>query len=119
MEICKRYIFVGEDNKTFAGDVENITDKTLMLRNHSDETYQNGQGVHSMSLTIIKSTCLVDKLVVGQHYVFTLRGTTIEGEYMSISWKSGTVCIRNNTETISFPFYWIQNIHSSDNLPLL
>ena len=118
MEIGKRYIVVG-DNKTCVGDVVSMTDKTLVLRNHSDETYQNGQGLHSMPLTTIKSTCLVDKLVVGQHYVFTLRGKTNEGEYMSISWKSGTVHIKHNTETISFPFYWIQNIQSSDNLPLL
>jgi hypothetical protein len=66
MEIGKRYIFVSDDNKTFAGEVVSITDQTLVLRNHSDRTYQNGQGVHSIPLTTIISIFSVDNLIVGQ-----------------------------------------------------
>ncbi len=116
MKIGKRYIFVRDDNKTFAGDVVSITDKTLTLRNHSDETYQNGQGVYIIPLTTIKTILSVDDLIVGQPYIFTLLGGEERyGEYVSISWKSGTVLIKRNTETVSFPFYWINDIRSSDN----
>jgi hypothetical protein len=48
--------------------------------------------------------------------IFTiLGGEERYGEYVSISWKSGTVHIKRNTETVSFPFYWINDIRSSDN----
>jgi hypothetical protein len=117
MEIGKRYIIVSDDdNKTFAGDVVSITDQTLVLRNHSDRTYQNGQGVHTMPLTTIISIFSVDNLIVGQPYIFTiLSGEERYGEYVSISWKYGIVKIKRNTETVSFPFYWINDIRSSEN----
>lgn len=47
MEVGKRYIFVGTDNKTYTGDLVSVSDTTIHTDNNAYEgTFMNISGRH-------------------------------------------------------------------------
>lgn len=126
MQVGKRYIFVGTDDKTFTGDIVSLTDNTLTIKNRSTHDYQNGQGQFVMPANYIQWSLAFDELVVGQRYSFTRaifgqqeETETTEANFISISGKYETVSVNNYNNDlypnsrVSFPIYWIKHIRPS------
>ena len=114
MEIGRRYIYVGTDNKTYTGDVISITDKMVTIQNRSCEFYKKSWGLFIYELNLIKWVFPLADLIEGQQYVFTFNNDnkTIEGTFINISGRHDTVHLQTtNHGIVSFSLYSVKDIH--------
>ena len=90
MEIGRRYIYVDTDNETYTGDVVSITDNMVTIQNRSCESYKNSLDLFQIELNLIKWIFLLDNLIEGHQYFFTLNkdNKIIEGTFINISGNS-------------------------------
>jgi hypothetical protein len=113
MELGKRYLFVGTDNKTYTGDVIRVTETMVIIENRSCEFYKNSGGLFSTARSLIKWTFPLDDLIEGQRYKFTIHtdDNTSEGTFMNISGRHDTVHLKIEDGGInSFTLYCVKNI---------
>lgn len=113
MEVGKRYIFVGTDNKTYTGDLVSVSETMVTIENRSCESYKNSGGLFSSERRLIKWTFPLDDLIEGQRYIFTLHtdNNTSEGTFMNISGRHDTVHLKTQDNGInSFSIYCVKYI---------
>jgi len=114
MEVGKRYIFVGTDNKTYTGDVVYVTDTVVIIENRSCESYKHSGGLFSTERSLIKWVFPIDDLIEGQRYIFTIHtdNNTLDGTFINISGRNDTVHLKTSDAGInSFTLYCVKNIH--------
>ena len=111
MDIGRRYIYVETNNKTYTGDVVNITDKMVTIQNRSCESYKNSLGLFNTERNLIKWIFPLDNLIKGQQYIFTVNNKTFEGTFIHISGAHDTVHLKTSDTCItSFTLYIVTNI---------
>ena len=114
MEIGKRYIYFGTDNKTYTGDVVSISDEMVTIQNRSCESYKNSGGLFHIGRNLINWIFPLDNLIEGHQYVFTFNvdGKPIEGTFINISGRRDTVHLKTSDHGIySFSLYCVKHIH--------
>ena len=114
MEIGRRYIYVDTDNETYAGDVVSITDNMVTIQNRSCESYKNSSDLFHIELNLIKWIFLLDNLIEGHQYCFTLNkdNKMIEGTFINISGINDTVYLQTtNSGVLLFSIYEVNDIH--------
>ena len=113
MEVEKRYIFVGTDNKTHTGDVVCVTETVVIIENRSCESYKHSGGLFSTERSLIKWVFPIDDLIEGQRYIFTIPtdNNTLEGTFMNITGRHDTVHLKIEDNGInSFTLYCVKHI---------
>lgn len=114
MNIGKRYLYVDNENTTFTGDVVNVTDIAVTIRNRSCESHKNSGGKFHMSRDHIRWTFPLENLIKGQRYIFTINDEShlSEGVLVDIIGRHETVRLKTDNGSITaFSIYCVKKIH--------
>jgi|LauGreDrversion4_2_1035121.scaffolds.fasta_scaffold03203_2 hypothetical protein len=114
MKVGKRYLYVNNENTTFTGDVVNVTDIAVTIRNRSCESHKNSSGAFHMPHDHIRWTFPLENLIKGQRYIFTINDDshTCEGVLVDIIGRHDTVRLKTDNGSITaFSIYCVKKIH--------